>query len=568
MSTLSKETTDALSISSVESAAPGTGTQPPSASAQLHSDAVSLEVPLKVHGSKVPARGAAPHPEPFEEETSSMIVFPHGGVLRMATSVNAGQMLVLTNLKSRQDAICRVIKVRSYSKSSSYVEVEFTHRQPGFWGVYFESDSAAPAVKPTDPAEPAAKSPRQAATGTSLSKSSPQDRKESSFIGIGSQEDVQPAASSTSSLKSKTPAQDSKSGQKSGAAGQHPAGKIGSLPSQLAKNQQQEEDASIASEAPEIHELDEPFDAAGSLRASAKKRAVSGEAFGSHRGLTSRDAEGSEDKKNWLLIAACVAALLLAVGGAVLLSHRKSPDDAAAQALLRQAQAAQAQAAQSQFAQNQSSSGLIQSSAPPQSRAQATSSVSPNVPPPISSRSTIIARSPKDNVVITEAPVAVETSGQAAAPKRSVPNVYGALNSRPVAPRQRAEGIAAPRMDAIALGADPLAGIASSSGPTAPPSVSLRVTAPVQTLTGPKEPTLLVRVIPQYPPMARQTHTEGDVILNIAIDTAGNVTEAKVVSGPTVLHMAAVGAVKRWKYRPVDGQAGPVKLAVTIQFRL
>ena len=122
MSTLSKETIEAGS----NSAGSPTGSSAPPAPAQIHSDAVSLEVPLKVHGSKVTEvmRGIPPHTEPFEEQTSSMIVFPHGGVLRMSTSVNAGQMLVLTNLKSRQDAICRVVKVRTYSNSASYVEVE------------------------------------------------------------------------------------------------------------------------------------------------------------------------------------------------------------------------------------------------------------------------------------------------------------------------------------------------------------------------------------------------------------------------------------------------------------
>ena len=57
-------------------------------------------------------------------------------------------------------------------------------------------------------------------------------------------------------------------------------------------------------------------------------------------------------------------------------------------------------------------------------------------------------------------------------------------------------------------------------------------------------------------------------MLQIAVDRSGNVTEAKVLSGPTVLHVAALGAVKRWKYEPLDGQSAPVKMTVTIQFRL
>src|ERR1700735_1825497 len=157
MSTLSKETTPGTIMGSTELTA---GLQPQTTAGQVHSDAVSLEVSLKVHGSKVttPGNGAAPQTEPFEEQTSSMIVFPHGGVLRMSTAVNAGQMLVLTNLKSRQDAICRVVKVRTYSNLQGYVEVEFTHKQPGYWSVYFPSEGPAIANKPAQPAavEPAA----------------------------------------------------------------------------------------------------------------------------------------------------------------------------------------------------------------------------------------------------------------------------------------------------------------------------------------------------------------------------------------------------------------------------
>lgn len=114
-----------------------------------------------------PSSGATQQPQPFEEQTTTMIVFPQGGVLKMAMSVSAGQVMVLTNLKSRQDAICRVLKVRAFAKGQSYVEVEFTNPQPGYWGVYFPSDgpevarlaqqqpAAAPEVTPSTPAPPA-----------------------------------------------------------------------------------------------------------------------------------------------------------------------------------------------------------------------------------------------------------------------------------------------------------------------------------------------------------------------------------------------------------------------------
>ena len=129
------------------------------APSQLRADAVSLEVQLKVHGSRVTevGRGLPPRTEPFEEQSSTMIVFPQGAVLRLAAPVSAGQMLVLTNLKTRQDAICRIIKVRPNGTASAYVEIEFTSRQPGYWGVTFSSDSMLPISSvPSRPAIPPA----------------------------------------------------------------------------------------------------------------------------------------------------------------------------------------------------------------------------------------------------------------------------------------------------------------------------------------------------------------------------------------------------------------------------
>jgi len=209
----------------------------------LRADAVSLEVPVKVHGSRVieVARGVAPRTEPFEEETSTMIVFPQGAVLRMSTAVNASQMLVVTNLKTRQDAICRVLKVRTFSNMQGYVEVEFTHKQPGYWGAVFPGEGPAPSISAPAPVAPAIAStaiaespvtnaPAQNVTpiASSLPTAAlptiapaahvvpptpavvappavtpppaafvPPSKPETTFAQIGTQEEVQPAASAT-----------------------------------------------------------------------------------------------------------------------------------------------------------------------------------------------------------------------------------------------------------------------------------------------------------------------------------------------------------------------------------
>jgi periplasmic protein TonB len=98
------------------------------------------------------------------------------------------------------------------------------------------------------------------------------------------------------------------------------------------------------------------------------------------------------------------------------------------------------------------------------------------------------------------------------------------------------------------------------AGPKAPVRVGGRV----------KEPRLIVRVDPRYPPLAIQTHMQGAVIVDAVIDEHGNVVEARVVSGPPLLIQAAMDAVRQWKYEPtyLNDEPVPVQLNVTVQFRL
>ncbi|GEM_PF-3137385 len=60
---------------------------------------------------------------------------------------------------------------------------------------------------------------------------------------------------------------------------------------------------------------------------------------------------------------------------------------------------------------------------------------------------------------------------------------------------------------------------------------------------------LIHSVAAQYPPMARQLHVEGEVLLEVNVDAAGAVSNVKAVSGPPLLRAAAIDCVKRWKYQ-------------------
>ena len=108
------------------------------------------------------------------------------------------------------------------------------------------------------------------------------------------------------------------------------------------------------------------------------------------------------------------------------------------------------------------------------------------------------------------------------------------------------------------------AGLAvGSKGPAAP-------AAPIPVGGAVVQAQLLSRVAPTYPQLAKNQHISGDVKIDALIDANGHVTTMKVVSGPTLLHQAAMDALKQWKYQPasLDGKPVSMHLTVTLQFRL
>jgi protein TonB len=77
-------------------------------------------------------------------------------------------------------------------------------------------------------------------------------------------------------------------------------------------------------------------------------------------------------------------------------------------------------------------------------------------------------------------------------------------------------------------------------------------------------------VNPVYPPIARQTRTQGIVVLEALIDREGSIATLRVVSDHPLLNQAALDAVKQWKYRPtlLNGEPVEVITTVTVTFTL
>lgn len=58
------------------------------------------------------------------------------------------------------------------------------------------------------------------------------------------------------------------------------------------------------------------------------------------------------------------------------------------------------------------------------------------------------------------------------------------------------------------------------------------------------------RVAPLYPEVAKRMRISGDVLLEVTVDPAGNVSGVKKLSGNTMLSAAAEDAVRKWKFEP------------------
>jgi periplasmic protein TonB len=525
---------------------------PKSESGHLRSDAVSLDVPVRVHGSRVTeiVRGITPHTEPFEEQTTTMIVFPQGGVLRMSTVVSVGQAVVLTNLKSRQDAICRVVKVRTNPNLHSYIEIEFTHAQPGYWGVHFASDAPAPAKRSAPVAPPVASIPAAPVAPAVAPKPEVAAKEKTVFEG--------PAASvpglSLAELRGDAPAVSGKSS---------PGAKV-------AEEAEEAEELEVGSQAIEESPAGKESATFGRSAASSSlgaPRAASRE-FGSRLeygtlGAASQAAEtGQGEGRNWFLMAACAAVLFAAVGGGAFYFYSRS-----ATRLAISAPAAPELPARADAVENPAS-------VPPAASESASRHASaPSPAPPVAVHTTDAVPARPGKPAGSEDKPTPSTKQKASSAASAVPDMFGALNAHPVSSGRATDGSreAAPSIDPGMATGNETSGLPAVAVPPvnlAPPTQPAAA-GPVSVGGEVRPPKVVSPVSPVYPAIARQANVQGNVVVRVTIDKAGNVSDARAISGPALLREAAVDALRRQKYQPstLNGQPISIEMLVTVQFR-
>jgi TonB family protein len=152
----------------------------------------------------------------------------------------------------------------------------------------------------------------------------------------------------------------------------------------------------------------------------------------------------------------------------------------------------------------------------------------------------------------TGAPEASGTAGSPPGPATSAPTGNATQSSTPPKTDESAPALAS------VVSPEPAAlGTVLSAPPEVPRSLPIS--------QGITDGTVIHRVQPIYPELARQSKLQGRVVLQAVITEDGNVRDLKVVSGHPVLARAAQDAVAQWRYRPYLLNGKPVSMATEIK---
>jgi hypothetical protein len=77
----------------------------------------------------------------FSEDTETIVVNAHGGLFCLRQSVKIRADIVLTNLVTQEEQVCRVVTLGDSSDKGMRVGIEFLSPSPSFWGVEFPRDN-------------------------------------------------------------------------------------------------------------------------------------------------------------------------------------------------------------------------------------------------------------------------------------------------------------------------------------------------------------------------------------------------------------------------------------------
>ncbi|MGC1619461.1 MAG: PilZ domain-containing protein [Candidatus Acidiferrum sp.] len=100
------------------------------ASNRRRSERVMLQIPVTVLAH-------TPDRTHVQEETRTLVVNAHGGLLKLKAELLVGQPMVLLNPQTGAKESCRVVRIDQPSPDYFAVAFEFDRPSPKFWPVVF-----------------------------------------------------------------------------------------------------------------------------------------------------------------------------------------------------------------------------------------------------------------------------------------------------------------------------------------------------------------------------------------------------------------------------------------------
>jgi protein TonB len=109
-----------------------------------------------------------------------------------------------------------------------------------------------------------------------------------------------------------------------------------------------------------------------------------------------------------------------------------------------------------------------------------------------------------------------------------------------------------------------LLGAVQAAAPPPPPKVEKKAPARIRVGGNVQAANLIRKVIPVYPPLAKQARIQGTVRFQAIIGKDGTIQNLQLVSGHPLLVANAQQAVSQWVYRPTLLNGEPVEVVTTI----
>jgi TonB family protein len=632
--------------------------------------------------------------EPFSETTSTVLVLANGAVIRLSSSVGPGQLLFLTNEKTKKEVVCQVVKSKNYRSASGYVELEFTEPVLGFWGMRFpgerhsaQANASLPVARKIDPAtlpagipaanaepkaallvdakpienvttnladavqefkteikadsRPSSKAdflaPAETPTGglqldanrleeqlsTLLSNDQKQsERTPAASVAPPSKQELGSAAAKIFEIAREEPAAakvekvETEPAKSDLSSPQHAAPKITPAPTTssfddaevkipawlepLARNaaipappaEAGANDFAAQIEEWQAPQAPEPVSAAKHGTAAAKnagstsKHTQAAPLFGNSLLGTSTPELTSPRRRGkgiWMAIAA--GFIVAAASGAwyfrdslasLASAHSLSGSNASPASTTSSVSLPSAPATNSAALVTPSLTPMERADTPSAERKANSASAMAEAPAPVSSpaqgkvQTAAITERVANSVVSNDVSNGPEKSAEPVEPEITRPSLGKIRLAKPKVRRSASVQANGEMEPALEVNSDELASGENTLGANLAEGAK-QPAAPAAPTGGDVKPARLISSVPpSYPALARTQHIAGEVRVDALIDTTGRVTTMKVVSGPSLLHQAAMDALRQWKYQAatLDGKPVPMRLTVTIQFHL